>query len=385
MALIRLVLLLLFCPTVSVGMTWEERQKLDLSAYRVVDRAAGYFDVTERRAYLRQSDDPALLAEIARHRLGRSCRDYLELPVLDHRAVVPSFYEDPDGWHAASRPYLAFEQATHELAAAQMVAEAGDRYHADCLIDLLGQWADSRAFEQLHFTSKRRQAWYQIESGIFAAAMALSIVRDDVADRKADLLIIDRWLGRIAHRHASIKGSVETCCNNHFYRRALYAAMVGVLIGDDNLFQFGISAIVSALTDADADGALPLEMSRGPLAAHYQNYAVMYLVWIAEIAERQGYPIYELEIGGKSLHSLIRFNREIWQDIYVLDDKADGPQQLRYQKDDQYFAWVEPYIKRYPNKTLEEMITIRRPLFNRSAGGFSTLYFYAPLRERLSN
>lgn len=60
---------------------------------------------------------------------------------------------------------------------------------------------------------------------------------------------IDKWMVMVAKRHMSYKGGADgSCCNNHFYRRAVYAAIIGVLNKDDDLFRFGISAIYSALS-----------------------------------------------------------------------------------------------------------------------------------------
>ncbi len=363
------------------ALTAAERDALDLSAYKVINPDAGYYDVQRRRDYLLQSQSEMLRVEVANLQMGRACRDFLELPLIDYRVVVPGFYEDPINWREAARPYLAFEEAMHELAAAQLVAD--DTYHADCLIDLLLKWADARAFEAFHFTKLRRQAWYQIESPIFAAAMGLATVRPFVKERQEDLKKVETWMLRLARKHASIPGSDGgTCCNNHFYRRALYSAMVGVLTEDDKLFQFGVSAIYSALSGAEPDGALPLEMERGVLAAHYQNYALMYLIWIAEIADRQGYDMFGLMVDGKSLHTLVNFNMAILEDLRVLKRHASTlDQKLTYQQDDQYFAWFELYLSKFPRQDMEEVIAIRRPLYNRSAGGHTTLIYYNPDRE----
>ena len=377
--MLRLIALVFLISSKAYGAsTFAERTALDVARFIVTDPDASYFDVEARRSYLRDTSSDLLRVEVANFKMGRACKDYLELPMIDHRAVVPGFYEDPINWREVARPYLAFEEAMHELSAAQLVAS--DRYHADCLLDVLLQWADANGFEGFFYGKKRRQAWYQIESPIFAAAMALSVVRPMIRDRAADLEKVETWMLRLARRHASIPGSEHgTCCNNHFYRRALYGAMVGVLTSDNALFQFGVSAILSALGGANSDGSLPLEMERGPLAAHYQNYALMYLIWIAEIAERQGYEVFDLTVEGMSLHDLVDYNMEILEDTNALQPHANADdQKLTYQQDDQYFAWFEMYLTKYPRTDMEDVIKIRRPLHNRSAGGHTTLIFYQP-------
>lgn len=373
-------MLLSLCATFTAAYTYEERQALDLSEYVVRDPDAGFFDVAARRAFLLNTSHDVLRLQVERMKMGFSCRDYLELPIIDQRVIVPPFYADPARWRAHAQPYFAFEDMTSELAAAQLVAE--DTYHAECLIDVLLQWARARAFEDFHYETVKRQAWYQIESSVFAAAMAYSTVRPLITTRTGDLREIEAWFTRIATKHSAIRGGRDgSCCNNHFYRRALYAAMIGVLTQNNDLFRFGVSSVLSAIEGATPEGALPIEMARGPLAAHYQNYAVMYLMWTAQIAERQGYPLFEMEIEGRTLHTLIDFNIRILQDLQTLEGFApvEG-QKLTYQQDDQYFAWFELYLSRYDRPAMERMIDIRRPLYNRSAGGFTTLLFYDPER-----
>ncbi|MEZ5836732.1 MAG: alginate lyase family protein [Geminicoccaceae bacterium] len=73
---------------------------------------------------------------------------------------------------------------------------------------------------------------------------------------------IDAWLNRISRNHIGIEGGSQSCCNNHFYRRALHAAVIGILTSDDDLFRFGVSAIYSAVSELTADGTLPREFRR---------------------------------------------------------------------------------------------------------------------------
>lgn len=67
-------------------------------------------------------------------------------------------------------------------------------------------------------------------------------------------------------------------------------------------------------------GALPREVARGSRAAHYQNHALLNLVLTAQIIERQGYT-----------------------------------------------AFDAPRLKRW--------VAERRPVYNRSVGGYVTLFF----------
>lgn len=344
--------------------------------YRVRDPLAGYFDLAERRRIMLEL--PNLATTQARLQAMRApdCERVMAIPVQHQTITIPSFYEENDAWRQAVTPFRDFEDAVSNLAAANLVAI--DRSNADCLIDLLANWARQNALAKFNFSKDYRQGWFQVESTLFAVGHALAAVRPDVLDREDDLAAIDAWLLRTARSHFAIPGSPGgTCCNNHYYRRALYAAIIGVLTADDRLFRSGVAAIHEAIDGATPDGVLLLEMKRGKLAAHYQNFAVMYLAMIAEIAERQGYPLWSLEIDGKSLHTLIAFNNRIMADPKTVLAYADTDEvSLRYRDDMQYFAWYEIYLSRFRNDQMEAWIADRRPMYNRSLGGHLTAYFY---------
>ncbi|MDH3658499.1 MAG: alginate lyase family protein [Alphaproteobacteria bacterium] len=357
-------------------LTLEARRQLDLEHYVVTDRHAGYFDVTARRQWLEHADAPILRRQIDRLAMEVGCRDKLALPIIDHELRMPAFYQNPSAWREAIRPLFAFEDAVSDLAGAYVAS--GDRYFADCLIDLLHVWAAADALTKFHYTPSERQAWFNIEDLLFAAGLAYAVVRDQIDDRRDDKDTIDAWLARAARIHLSIEGGPSSCCNNHFYRRALYSTIIGILNAEDDLFRAGVAAIHSALHELGARGELPREISRGERAIHYQNYALLYLIPIAELIERQGYAAYAQSVNGRTLHDAVALAMEILEDPAELRDLAAHAQNLRFIGDRQYFAWMEIYLRRFPNARIERWLAERRPVYNRSAGGHVTLFFWEP-------
>jgi poly(beta-D-mannuronate) lyase len=359
--------------------TVEERQALDLDRYVVVDPSAGYFDVAARQAWLQATGEPILRHAIDRLRIEVGCRDKLAMPVIDHELRLPSFYEDQEAWREAIRPLFAFEDAVSHLAGAFVAT--GDRYFADCLLNLLGKWAAADALTEFHYTPEEPQAWFNVEDMLFAAGLAYAVVRDQVPGRAADKLRIDAWLERAARNHLAIPGGPSSCCNNHFYRRALYATVIGIMGADDDLFRVGVKALMSALHEMGPSGELPREMAREGRAVHYQNYALLYLVPIAQLIERQGYAAYELRIDGRSLRDAVAFAMDILENPAEVADLVSPDQELGFIEDDQYFAWMEIYLSRFADPRLERWIAPRRPLYSRSAGGHLTLFFWDPDRR----
>lgn len=368
---------LLAAASSASALTIAEREALDLSAYTVNDPEAGYFDVEARMGLLDDTHNALLLQQRDELATGVSCRQLLGIPPITTRLRVPGFYPSPNEWLEASEPLFQFEDSVSQLAGSFVAS--GDNYYADCLVRFLERWAINDALMDFHYDSMEPQAWFATESMIFAAAMAYSVVRPHVAGHEPAKAEVEAWLKRLSERHISIPGEEgNSCCNNHFYRRALYAAMVGVLLEDDELFQVGVSAVYSALHDLTKEGALPLEVARGRRATHYQNYALLYLIPIMEIVTRQGYDIYSLEIDGRDIHTAVDFLMQAIDDPTSLGEDVPREQFRDFLQDRQYFAWMELYQTRFDDPRIDDFLPRLRPIYNRSAGGYMTLYVMPP-------
>ncbi|MCE8020591.1 poly(beta-D-mannuronate) lyase [Halomonas sp. MCCC 1A11036] len=355
----------------------EERMELDLSEYRVTDTDASYFDVEARMELLRKTDNPILLQLKDELSLGPSCRQKLNFTPITTRGGIPGFYPNPEEWELATEPLFAFEDSASVLAGAFVAS--GDTFYANCLVRFLHGWAEAKALTTFVFDSQEPQAWFASESMLFAAAMAYSIVRPHVDGLEEERAEVEQWLHGLALQHSAFPGEPEeSCCNNHFYRRALYATMIGVLVEDDDLFRFGVSAVYSALHDMTENGALPLEVGRGRRATHYQNYALNYLITNMQIIHRQGYDIFNLEYEGNDIHEGIDFLFQILDNPAALGDYAPQEQFTGFLRDPQYFTWMDIYLTHFDHPQTADFVARVRPTYNRSAGGFITLYFMDP-------
>ncbi|WP_051243678.1 alginate lyase family protein [Thalassobaculum salexigens] len=357
--------------------TPEERQDFDLSGYTVTDPSAGYFDVDERRTWLKQQDSALINQEIEKLRLGSSCQSLKNLPVLSDRFALPGFYPQPDSWRLAAEPFFKFEDAVSKLAGRYVVT--GESYYAKCIADFLSRWAEEEGFLHFEYKPITPQAWFAVESSLFAAGFSYSIVREEIRESWPEAARkVEDWLKAASERHAGFHTIALSCCNNHFYRRGLHATVIGIATDDDDLLRFGVSAIYSALREMNPNGSLPREMLRGSRRMHYQNYAALYLVFIAELLERQGYPVYDLTVDGRSLHRIIDYTLDALDDPEAYEEELGEAQDLWFMDDPQYFAWMEVYGARFPSDRVDRIVRNHRPIYNRSAGGFVTLYFYRP-------
>lgn len=367
---------LLATSDASLAMSVETRSRLDLSAYSVKDPDAGYFDVAARRKALLASGDKIVVREIAKLRKMDSCTRGKAMPVISGADVIPRFYGDRAAWREGAQPYLDFQDVVTQLAAQQVIAP--DIAAGQCLLDLLDAWAAGNGFMDVSVDVSGLQTWFQSEASLAAAGFAYAVVRSDIVGHDEQKKRIEAWLVAAARNHLSYEGGKDgSCCNNHFYRRAVYASIIGVVAKDDDLFRIGISALYSAIADAGPKGELALEMRRQEFAARYQIYATMQLAMIAQIAARQGYPLSGITYEGRDVSDVIHFAvSAMLSPDSVAELARTASQDKSFVKDRQYYAWLELLIgQKQWQDSAQSLVAEKRPTYNRSLGGYLTLFF----------
>lgn len=242
-----------------------------------------------------------------------------------------------------------------------------------------------------------------------------AIVRADPHTSDDDRKLVDKWIGRLvtladantgttqprATRVVDCPGNERTSnCNNHRYLRDEVNIMWAALTGDDARFRKGVERVKVALRQMRPDGSLPLETERGARAVWYQNYAVAMLVTIAEVAAQQGYDLYGMETGGRSIHKAVTFLLDaIVRPPTVLEyartNRQPGPGGADWREQDLRFtelrerwhhmAWIEAYVRRFPDhpnsiRLHRDMpgLFLDRPLISRIAGGMTSCLYATP-------
>ncbi len=342
----------------------------DLAAYRVANPNASFFAVDHRR---NGSWPASQTAGLATPLPANRCPEESLARPIDYFVTIPAFYQDREGWREASAPFFAFEAQVTGFAAHYV--RAGEPVHAHCLLNLLSSWADRGALLAFDYEGNHGQAWYAIQWAAATAGLAYSIVRAEPSLSDGQRREVEDWLAAVVTKQIGHPGNPISCCNNHLYWRGLQAAIVGVVTGDDRLFQYGIRAYRAALTSMNPDGSLPYEMDRGTRALHYQNFAILPLVFIAEIAARQGYDLYGVEIDGRDIHLAVGFLLRAIEDPAVLRRYTAEEQDVDFIDRREELNWLEPYHRRFPGPETAPWLTRLRPLSHTWTGGPSTLYF----------
>jgi poly(beta-D-mannuronate) lyase len=347
-------------------------EKEDNIEFKVNDSNASYFDVKERMELIKRHN-MSTWSKLGWY--GYDCSKRL-IPEPVGYLSMPAFYENRTGWRKANAPLERFEH--HVTHMAELYVTRADNSYAECLAKALNEWAELGSLLSFDYHGNSKQAWYAIAWTASSAAMAYSIVKDNPSIKLEMKDKIEIWLRKVVKKQISYPGGAISCCNNHSYWRGLEAAITGVVTNDNNLFRYGIKRYIHAINSMNKNGSFPLEMARGRRALYYQNFAILPLVYIAEIAARQGYDLYGLSIDGKDLHLAITFLMNCIQNKDIVKRYTTSIQDTSFTWGGKELNWMEPYNKRFKNKNVETLLNNRRPFYHRWSGGNSTLYFYFP-------
>jgi poly(beta-D-mannuronate) lyase len=345
----------------------------------VTDPVASYLDVPARTGLLKTTQDPVLRFAAQKFKADNCFEQPTPKPV--GYLSMPAYYVDRKGWEAANEPLHAFETRVTDLAALYVLS--GDTTYARCLVRVLGDWAAKDSLTHFDYQGNQGQAWYAVEWTASSAGLAYSIIKGASGLDASQRARVEAWLRRVAKNQTSYPGSSTSCCNNHAYWRGLHASIIGVINSDNDLYRYGIEQFVSALHSMNNDGSLPLEMARGERALHYQNFAILPLVYIAEVASRQGHNLYDLKVNGKNLHLAVRFLMHAIHDPDLVKRSTSAKQDMSFTEGcgRSELNWMEPYFRRFKVQEVGEFLQKRRatcPLYQNWGGGPGTLYFYEP-------
>ena len=317
--------------------------------------------------------NPATLKSLGK--IG-SCLATPAVPAPTGRMLIPHHYLTGSSGpvnpaeHAATEVYNAFQ---HRFTAGmnQYIATASQP-EAACALAQLDTWAQAGALLD-YDPAESSQAWYEAEWVLGCAGVTNSVLVTDSALDPAQQKRVTAWLVKAMRKNIAFERPGKDR-NNHHYWRALGATSIGISANDDALFQFGIDAYKGAIAEIDTRGALPLEMARHENAIHYQAFALMPLVVVAEFAFRQGLDLYAFTANGHTLRDAIIFLGNAIADPTLVKPYATDEQRLGFRAGDlSPFAF---YVTRFGPTGLPANIaeTPTHPAMNLNTGGLTALF-----------
>ena len=287
---------------------------------------------------------------LARPAVARTC----EVPPALASIDPPGFYQDQAGYSEAIKPLHAF------IAEVNKAADARD---TDCVMDLLAGWAAGHALLTIgaNYQGDFERSWAGTD-------FALALLRFPATTTNADPRFrqIKPWLIAIAEETRD-SDRINHLDNNLVYWAGLDLMSIGTLTGRQDLVEAGIARARQGISDIGPHGELQRELKRGERALHYHNFALIPLVFCAELASRRKIDLYAEN--NRAIQRLADMLIRAVQDQTSFGTLTHEPQQLfpwTFQGD---LAWMEPYYARFHDPRLRPILDSRRPLTNPRLGG----------------
>ncbi len=288
-----------------------------------------------------------------------------DIPAAVTTIDPPGYYDDAAGYARAVKPMRDF------ISRLNTAADKGDW---SCALSLLESWAQADA---LMGRISGYQGYYERSwAGTDFAMVILRMPRDVRDANRARFDAIDPWLERIAIATRDSE-AINHLHNNLVYWAGLDLIAIGTVTGNASLIDSGLLRVREGIRDIGPDGALAREVKRGNRALHYHTFALLPLVFAAELVQRRHIDLYRENNGAISrLANLVIDAVEnpasftaitpIKQDLFPWTFRDE-------------LSWVEPYYARFHDPRLPAIIAPRRPFDEWRLGGNVTAVWGASL------
>lgn len=292
---------------------------------------------------------------------SRAC----EVPAPVRTIDPPGYYDDAAGYARAVKPMRDF------VSKLNTAADHGDW---SCALTLLDSWAQSDALMG-HISGY--QGYYERSwAGTDFAMVILRMPRGLREANRAQFNAIDPWLERIAIATRDAE-AINHLHNNLVYWAGLDLIAIGTVTDNASLIDSGLLRVREGIRDIGPDGSLAREVKRGDRALHYHTFALLPLVFAAELVQRRNIDLYRENGGaiGRLANLVIDAVENPASFTKITPVKQDlFPWTFRDE-----LSWVEPYYARFGDRRLPAIIAPRRPFSEWRLGGDVTAAWGVPL------
>lgn len=137
--------------------------------------------------------------------------------------------------------------------------------------------------------------------------------------------------------------------------------------GRPDLIDSGLLRVREGIRDIREDGSLEREVKRGNRALHYHTFALIPLVFAAELAHERGIDLYGEN--NRAIGRLANLVIEAVRDPATFSRITPVKQELFPWTFHDELAWMEPYYARTRDARLPALIAPRRPFMEWRLGG----------------
>lgn len=285
-------------------------------------------------------------------------------PAIVHIApdlVTDGFYRLDDPTHSIIDPVRqeAYRKSSDGVKSVGLeIVKAADTYRttgskqaAQCAISQILTLAQEHALAGKMSSS---QAYYVQGWVGGAVAIAYLKVRETGIATPQQSEMVAAWLQSIGKQTVAYYEEHKKAQNNHLYWAGVELAAIGVAADNPKDFAWAMGTYNTGIDKIQLDGTLPLEMARGSRALHYHLYALAPLVLLAEFGEANHMDLYARANG--AIHRLVNTSVAGLLDPAPFVKATNVPQEVPKTISGDQIGWAPPYVKRFPDPTLERMI-----------------------------
>jgi poly(beta-D-mannuronate) lyase len=241
--------------------------------------------------------------------------------------------------------------------AADAYIEKGSRPAALCVYSLLDAAAKSDAWDGKmdNFSGVYVQNWLLSGVGIAylkARSSGLGTPAQDAEIQKWFKVLAGRVREFFDEEVPRLGGPDKE--NNHIYWAGFAVFAEAIADNDQDAAQWALWTYRMGLANIQSDGTLKAEMNRAQMALHYHLYALAPLIMMAELGEANGIDLYAANNG--AIHKLVQFCLAGLEDPTLLEKRTGVAQVVTLPYGGSDIGWAVPYVKRFPNAQLSELI-----------------------------
>ncbi|KAF1005787.1 MAG: Polysaccharide lyase [Luteibacter sp.] len=297
---------------------------------------------------------------VSAHSRGQDGSSCPTAPDLPRKLTLTDYYSDPahsiidpvrkKAYDAQMKPLMAALHAVEKMA--DDYRHTGDVASAECVATWLGHFASDKAFEDV---STNQDTYVQ---GWMLGAYAITWLKVRPAlSTSGEATRVSSWFGMLADANSGYYDSRPRSTdskNNHRYWAGMAVMAAGIATNDTRRYRWGIDSYQVGVEQIAADGTLSLELARKSMALHYHLFAAEPLVIMAELAEANGGDLYRAD--GDALARLVKRSTEGTLNPAFFE-KAAGIAQKETDNDPNLLAWVLTYDRRFPSRTLDQILS----------------------------
>ncbi|GHS87116.1 hypothetical protein FACS189487_02650 [Campylobacterota bacterium] len=240
----------------------------------------------------------------------------------------------------------------------------------------LTKWAEADAVLSTNYSANGMALRKQLLSSVAGALVRANALTEGKYQPSEAILAWVRKLGvRVVEDYKSRYEKDIKTYNNHDFWAAWAVAQAGVVLDDSEMLFFGKLTLDRALEKADtnaSDTYWAVEAGRGKLGAEYSNYALVPVMFLADLLDKNGFALtFEANATLQALGEFAAASESI------LPAPQDTVEAYKY-------SWLYPYAKMFPavkitNDKLSALTASssgQLPSYSQMGG--SMYYFYKP-------